>query len=178
MWYVSEYFSICFCNFFSYCFYLPSFVEYQITENQISITCLTFGQTTFSSNCIFLTAAWPCNTTLPPGYGPHAVASPKFPYLSVTHIDCHVTIEAKKGERIHISIPTFFTTANMCQDGESGLTIYDGADETASVLNRLCDQNVVQTVSLNSTSNYLYIRYKTEAPPIAFKALYDFGKSY
>ncbi|KAK3095127.1 hypothetical protein FSP39_010625 [Pinctada imbricata] len=107
-------------------------------------------------------------------YNPHAIASPKFPYLSVTNIDCHVTLEAHKGERISVTIPTFFASENICQDGDDGLTIYDGPDESASVIRHLCEKNFRQMVTLNSTSNYMYIRFKTKSKAIAFKALYDY----
>jgi hypothetical protein len=120
--------------------------------------------------------AWPCNATIPWNYSPRAIASPYFPYASVTDIDCYLKIEAPQGRQLDLVFSTFFSQDDLCRHQDGGITIYDGTSERSVELSRLCTSDNFVNSRFRSSDGYLYIRFATGSIPFAFKAVYDISK--
>jgi hypothetical protein len=121
-------------------------------------------------------SAWPCNATIPWNYSPRAIASPYFPYASVTDIDCYLKIEAPQGRQLDLVFSTFFSQDDLCRHQDGGITIYDGTSERSVELSRLCTSDNFVNSRFRSSDGYLFIRFATGSIPFAFKAVYDISK--
>ena len=66
---------------------------------------------------------------------------------------------------------------NFLTGKQNGLTIIDGPTPDGNdVLKKLCNSDNFVNRRFVSTSGYLYIQFATGSIPMAFKAVYDFGK--
>nr|XP_022312087.1 fibropellin-1-like isoform X1 [Crassostrea virginica] len=119
--------------------------------------------------------AWPCNATLSSNYAPHVFASLKYPYMAMLDLDCHVTIRAPKDSTILLSFPTVYFKQSVCNEWGSGITVHDGSTEAAPVKAKVCSSS--QGVpSFRSTSDSLFIRFRSTHTAMAFQGVYEFNE--
>ena len=122
----------------------------------------------------FCFVAWPCNATLSSNYAPHVFASLKYPYMAMLDLDCHVTIRAPKDSTILLSFPTVYFKQSVCNEWGSGITVHDGSTEAAPVKAKVCSSS--QGVpSFRSTSDSLFIRFRSTHTAMAFQGVYEFS---
>lgn len=119
--------------------------------------------------------AWPCNATLASNYAPHAIASLKYPYMAMLDLNCHVTIQAPDDNKITLTFPTVYFKSSVCYQSGSGITVYDGLDEKAPVISRVCAATT-NAYTVNSSSSILHIRFQAKQTAMAFQGVYEFSK--
>lgn len=120
-------------------------------------------------------SAWPCNATLASNYAPHVFASLKYPYMAMQNVNCHVTIQAPIDKTVSLSFPTVYFKQNVCDVIGAGITVHDGADQSAPIKAKIC--SATQGVySVRSTSETMYVRFRTGQIPMAFQGVYEFSK--
>ncbi|XP_056001924.1 fibropellin-1-like isoform X2 [Ostrea edulis] len=119
--------------------------------------------------------AWPCNATLASNYAPHAIASLKYPYMAMLDLNCHVTIQAPDDNKITLTFPTVYFKSSVCYQSGSGITVYDGLDEKAPVISRVCAATT-NAYTVNSSSSILHIRFQAKQTAMAFQGVYEFNE--
>ncbi|XP_052694638.1 fibropellin-1-like [Crassostrea angulata] len=118
--------------------------------------------------------AWPCNATLASNYAPHVFASLKYPYMAMQNVNCHVTIQAPIDKTVSLSFPTVYFKQSVCDVIGAGITVHDGADQSAPIKAKIC--SATQGVySVRSTSDTMYVRFRTGQIPMAFQGVYEFN---
>lgn len=91
------------------------------------------------------------------------------------NVNCHVTIQAPKDKTISLSFPTVYFKQSVCDVIGAGITVHDGADQSAPIKAKIC--SATQGVySVRSTSDTLYVRFRTGQIPMAFQGVYEFSK--
>ena len=120
--------------------------------------------------------AWPCNAIIPKNYTPKAIATVRYPYQAVRNIQCYIKLEAPPGHKIEISFSTIYFGGSICNNNGEGIIVYDGDSAMSPVICQFCQRTSSLRNTRTSTSNSLFVTYKTGSTPMAFKAVYQFGK--
>lgn len=111
-------------------------------------------------------------------YTPTAIASVRFPYQAVRNIQCYLKLEAPPGHKIEITFSTVYFGRDVCTESGDGIILHDGETAAAPVIGRFCDRTGSALKVKQSTANSLFVTYKTGSVPMAFKAVYQFGKKH
>lgn len=95
--------------------------------------------------------------------------------MAMQNVNCHVTIQASKDKSISLSFPTVYFKQSVCDVIGAGITVHDGADQGAPIKAKIC--SATQGVySVKSTSDTLYVRFRTGHIPMAFQGVYEFSR--
>lgn len=91
------------------------------------------------------------------------------------NVNCHVTIQAPIDKTVSLSFPTVYFKQSVCDVIGAGITVHDGADQSAPIKTKIC--SATQGVySVRSTSDTMYVRFRTGQIPMAFQGVYEFSK--
>jgi len=114
---------------------------------------------------------------IPKNYTPKAIATVRYPYQAVRNIQCYIKLEAPPGHKIDISFSTIYFGGSICNNNGEGIIVHDGDSAMSPVIGQFCQRNSSLRNTRTSTSNSLFVTYKTGSIPMAFKAVYQFSKS-
>ena len=153
------------------CLYPVKILTQDATLVQYS-TCMpsvTFDSIYFSD--------WPCNVTLPWGYRPQLVASPRYPFPPKLNQTCILHLIAPPFKTVFLRIRSLLINSSSCSDPRSGLFIYDGDTDQSEMLLSVClHRQDIEMSSVTSSNRSLTVKISSLTVAVVTKMTYEYGK--